>query len=140
MENGLDAITEGKTDYLSLVQGADEKLEVELNALCSMGSDALYSLDEAQAWNDWMQDADLDPWSCMPCSTSTTFPLPTLKDLYGWKEVCAHCDKAGVYVISISKQRPEQYIPPLQPLSPVLSNAVLTSPYTPAALMPQTPP
>jgi DNA topoisomerase-1 len=33
MENGLDAITEGKTEYLNLVQSADEKLEVELNAL-----------------------------------------------------------------------------------------------------------
>ena len=78
-----------------------------------------------------MQDADLDPWSCTPCVKPTSVQLPTLKDLYGWKEVCAHCDKAGVYVTSISKQRPDQYIPPAPPLSPVLSNKAPTSPYTP---------
>ena len=33
MENGLDAITEGKVDYLSLVKGADNKLDSELSAL-----------------------------------------------------------------------------------------------------------
>ena len=36
-------------------------LEVELSALSSIGSYAVSSLDETQAWNDWMQDADLDP-------------------------------------------------------------------------------
>jgi DNA topoisomerase-1 len=33
MEQGLDDITEGRADYLSLVKSADEKLDVELNAL-----------------------------------------------------------------------------------------------------------
>lgn len=33
MENGLDAITEGKTDYLSLIKEADTKLDSELAAL-----------------------------------------------------------------------------------------------------------
>ena len=87
-----------------------------------------------------MQDADLDPWSCAPCTMPTSIKLPTLKDLYGWKEACAHCDKAGVYATSVAKQRPDQYIPPLPPLSPVLPNAGPTSLYNPAAPMPRTPP
>ena len=53
-----------------------------------------------------MQGADLDPWSCTPRAKPLTFQVPNLKDLYGWKEVCARCDEAGVYVTSVSKQRP----------------------------------
>ena len=72
-------------------------LEIDLNAFSSVESDALSSTDETQAWTDWMQDAKLDPWSCMPCQEPSTFQLPTLKDLYRWKHVCSICDKAGVY-------------------------------------------
>lgn len=115
-------------------------LEIELNALNSIGSDTLSSLDEVQAWNDWMQDADLDPWSCTPCAKPTTFQLPTLKDLYGWKDVCAHCDKAGVHVTSISRQRPHQDVLPVQPLSPALANVFPFKQYSLTAPTPQTPP
>ena len=59
-------------------------LEIELYALSSIESDALSSVDEAQAWTGWMQDTtDLDPWSCAPCTLPTAIKLPTLKDLYG---------------------------------------------------------
>ena len=93
---------------------------IELHALSSVESDALSSADETQAWTDWMQDAHLDPWSCAPCQKPSAFQLPTLKDLYGWKDVCAICDKAGVYAASISKQRTDHFLQPL-PLSRPLS-------------------
>ena len=76
----------------------------------------------------------------MPCAPQTTFPLPTLKDLYGWKEACAHCDKAGVYAKAIAKPRPDQYILPLRPLSPVIPKVAPNRPYVPTTPMPQTPP
>ena len=85
-------------------------LEIELNAISSIESDALSSVDDAHAWTDWMQDTDLDPWSCTPCAPPAPIKLPTLKDLYGWKDVCAHCEKAGVYARSIAKLRPDQFI------------------------------
>ena len=68
------------------------------------------------------QGADLDPCCFLPCQTPSTFQLPTLKDLYGGKDVCAICDKAGVYAISISKQRLDQLIQPLPMSKPLGAN------------------
>ena len=113
---------------------------IELNALSSVESDALSSADETQAWNDWMQDAYLDPWSCAPCEKLSAFKLPTLKDLYGWKDVCAICDRAGVYATSISKQRPDQFIQPLSLPSQAGAGAIPSSERTPTTPMPKAPP
>ena len=68
--------------------------------------------EEASTWTDWMQDSQLDPWKRIPCQLPPTHQasgMPTLKDLYSWKEVCVLCDRAGVYKAAIAKQRPDQF-------------------------------
>ena len=54
--------------------------------------------------------------------------------------MCAHCEKAGVYVKAIAKLRPDQYLVPPLPQSPALPNASSPGAYTPAVPMRRTPP
>ena len=121
---------------------------LELNVLSLAGSDESSEPpapeEEGMKWGDWMQDPVLDPWSCSPCQPGqlpNSFKLPTLKDLYGWKQLCLLCDKAGVYETAISKQRPEQFINLRELFKPVASLPQgPPQPLKPVAPMPKGPP
>ena len=75
--------------------------EIELNALSSIESDVLSSVDEAQAWTDWMQDTDLDPWSCAPCA------LPSLCHINSQAAARPIPPTAAAFEPSTSKREPD---------------------------------